>query len=105
MSDDADADTDPEAALREWQESMRAEHAEAIANPDPDATHRIEGVTQVSYRVSFSYDAGADELRRDATERVDDPADPELFSCVCGVRGMTRAEARTHAAGGNAGEG
>ncbi|WP_276273928.1 hypothetical protein [Haloarcula litorea] len=77
---------------------MQAEHAEAIANPAPDETHRIEGVTQVSYRVTFDYDPDADGLSRAEREQVDDLADPELFSCACGVRGMTREEAREHVA-------
>jgi hypothetical protein len=92
MSDDRD----PEATLREWKESMQAEHAEAIADPDPDADHAIEGVAQVSYRVTFAYDADADALVRDSTEQVDELADPALLSCRCGVRGMTREEAREH---------
>jgi hypothetical protein len=94
MSDDRD----PEATLREWKESMQAEHADAIANPDPDADHAVEGVTQVSYRVAFGYDAAADELVRESTEQVEDLVDPELLSCACGVRGMTREEAREHLA-------
>ncbi|WP_255198731.1 hypothetical protein [Halorarius litoreus] len=94
MSDDHD----PEATLQEWKESMQAEHAEAIAEPDPDADHTIEGVAQVSYRMTFDYDADAGELVRASTEQVDDLADPELLSCVCGVRGMTREEARQHLA-------
>jgi hypothetical protein len=94
MSDDRD----PEATLREWKESMQAEHADAIENPDPDADHAVEGVTQVSYRVAFGYDPAADELVRESTEQVDELADPELLSCACGVRGMTREEAREHLA-------
>lgn len=91
-------DRDPEATLREWKESMQAEHADAIANPDPDEPHAVEGVAQVSYRVAFAYDADAEELVRESTEQVDDPTDPELLSCACGVRGMTREEAREHLA-------
>lgn len=87
---------DPEGTLDEWKDAMQAEHAEAITNPDPDEDHRIEGVAQVSYRVSFVYDREADALERDAREQVDDLADPELLSCACGVRGMTREEAREH---------
>lgn len=94
MSDDRD----PEDTLREWKASMQAEHADAIANPDPDETHEIEGVTQVNYRVAFAYDADAGELGRERVEQVDEPTDPELLSCSCGVRGMTREEAREHAA-------
>jgi len=98
MSDERDAgdERDPEATLDEWKESMRAEHAEAIANPDPDENHRIEGVTQVSHRVSFAYDPETDSLERDAVEQVDELTDPELRSCTCGVRGMTPEEAREH---------
>jgi len=92
MSDDRD----PEATLKEWQESMQAEHADAIANPDPDEDHRIEGVTQVPYRVYFAYDAGSDSLERDRVEKGGELTDPELRSCVCGVRGMTPEEAREH---------
>jgi hypothetical protein len=75
---------------------MQAEHAEAIQNPDPKETHEIEGVTQVSYRVYFAYDADSDSLERSRREQVDDPADPELLSCACGVRGMTPEEATDH---------
>jgi|GEM_PF-633448 len=88
--------TETNDALDEWKEEMQAEHEDAIENPDPDEDHRIEGVAQVSYRVAFAYDEEADELERTETEQVDDLADPELFSCACGVRGMTRAEARSH---------
>jgi len=87
---------DPEKTLEDWKAEMRAEHEAAIADPDPDAEHRIEGVTQVSYRVCFSYDATTDTLERDRREQVDDLQDPELLSCACGVRGMTREEARQH---------
>ena len=75
---------------------MQDEHADAIANPDPDADHRIEGVTQVSYRVHFAYDEDAETLERDRTERVGDLSDPELRACSCGVRGMTPEEALEH---------
>lgn len=92
MTDDADVNE----ALQEWKDEMQAEHADAIENPDPTETHRIEGVTQVNYRVAFEYDADADELERVETEQVDELSDPELLSCSCGVRGMTRAEARNH---------
>lgn len=92
MSDERD----PEATLDEWKDAMQAEHAEAIANPDPDETHRIEGVAQVSHRVTFAYDPDADSLERDEVERVDELSDPELLSCACGVRGMTPEEAREH---------
>lgn len=94
MSDERD----PEATLEEWKDSMRAEHADAIANPDPDERHAIEGVTQVTYRMSFAYDADADALRRESVEQTHEPEDPELLSCVCGVRGMTREEATEHVA-------
>ncbi|MFC7141872.1 hypothetical protein ACFQMA_18805 [Halosimplex aquaticum] len=87
---------DPEAALNEWKDAMQAEHAEAIANPDPDEEHRIEGVTQVNHRVYFEYDPETDRLERDRVEQVDDLTDPELRSCACGVRGMTPEEAREH---------
>jgi len=92
MSDERD----PEATLDEWKDAMRAEHAEAIANPDPDETHRIEGVTQVNHRLTFEYDAETDSLRRADVEQVDELTDPELLSCDCGVRGMTPEEAREH---------
>ena len=91
MSDDRD----PEATLREWTESMRAEHAGAIANPDPDADHAVEAVVQPSERVSFELAGG--ELTERGRELIE-AGEPELFSCVCGVRGMTRAEAREHLA-------
>ena len=87
---------DPESNLQQWKETMQAEHAEAIANPDPDETHRIEGVTQVSYRVYFAYDEERGTLERDRREQVDELADPELLSCACGVRGMTPEEATDH---------
>ncbi len=92
MSDDADMND----ALKEWKAEMQAEHAAAIEKPDSEADHRIEGVAQVNYRVTFEYDDQAGELRRSETEQVDELADPELLSCSCGVRGMTRAEARSH---------
>ena len=85
---------DPEATLEQWKDQMQAEHEDAIANPDPQEDHQIEGVTQVSYRVTFDYDGEC--LERAETEQVDDLADPELLSCSCGVRGMTREEAREH---------
>jgi hypothetical protein len=91
-----DEDSDPESNLQQWKETMQAEHEAAIENPDPDEGHEIEGVTQVSYRVYFEYDADDDSLERSRREQVDDPADPELLACACGVRGMTHAEARTH---------
>lgn len=89
---------DPEATLEQWKETMQTEHEEAIANPDPDDEHRIEGVTQVSYRVTFDYDAETDTLERAEREQVDELEDPELLSCACGVRGMTPEEARSHIA-------
>ncbi|WP_336133827.1 hypothetical protein [Natronomonas amylolytica] len=92
MPDDADIND----ALQEWKSEMQAEHADAIENPDPDADHRIEGVTQVNYRVAFAYDAESGRLERTETEQVDELSDPELLSCSCGVRGMTRAEALSH---------
>jgi hypothetical protein len=89
-------DRDPEASLQEWKETMQAEHDDAIANPDPDEDHRIEGVVQVNHRVYFEYDADADALERARTEQVDELTDPELRACACGVRGMTPEEAREH---------
>jgi len=87
---------DPGSNLEEWKETMQAEHEDAIANPDSDADHGIEGVSQVNYRVSFAYDAESDALDRVEREQVDELTDPELLSCVCGVRGMTREEAIEH---------
>ena len=87
---------DPSETLEEWKAELQAEHEAAIHDPDPAADHRIEGVTQVSYRVYFEYSEASGELERDRTEQVDDLADPELLSCACGVRGMTREEARRH---------
>jgi hypothetical protein len=95
-------DTDPEATLQQWKEEMQQEHAEAIAHPDPDEDHQIEGVTQVNYRVYYEYDAESDALERTRKEQVDEFADPELRSCSCGVRGMTPAEAREHMAAASA---
>ncbi|WP_459194269.1 hypothetical protein [Halosimplex sp. J119] len=92
MSDERD----PEAALNEWKDAMQAEHEDAIANPDPDEDHRIEGVVQVNHRVYFEYDPEAGQLERDRVEQVDELSDPELRSCACGVRGMTPEEARDH---------
>jgi hypothetical protein len=90
-----DEERDPEATLREWKEEMQAEHERAIAEPDPAEDHRIEAVSQVSFRLTYEYDGeGLVETDR---ERVDDSLDPELFACVCGVRGMTREEAERHA--------
>jgi hypothetical protein len=91
MSDDG-----PEATLERWKAEMQAEHDEAIANPDPDADHRIEGVVQVHYRVYYDYDEEAGTLERAREEQVDDFGDPELRSCSCGVRGMTPQEALEH---------
>ena len=93
---DSGDERDPEATLDEWKETMQAEHAEAIANPDPAEDHRIEGVTQVPHRVFFAYDAETDSLERDEVEQVGELTDPELRSCSCGVRGMTPEEAREH---------
>jgi len=89
---------DPESNLEQWKSAMQEEHSEAIANPDPEESHRIEGVAQVTYRVTFDYDAEADALERAEAEEVDDLTDPELLSCACGVRGMTPEEAREHMA-------
>ncbi|WP_302081978.1 hypothetical protein [Salinibaculum rarum] len=90
--------SDPEDTLTEWKEQMQAEHEDAIANPDPDEDHRIEGVVQVNYRVYYDYDADRDQLERVREEKVNDLTDPELRSCSCGVRGMTPEEAREHVA-------
>ena len=87
---------DPSSTLEEWKEELQAEHEDAIENPDPDADHRIEGVAQVSHRVYFEYSEATGALERDRTEQVDELADPELLSCACGVRGMSREEARRH---------
>lgn len=89
------SDRDPEATLREWKESMAAEHEAEIAEPDLDADHGIEAVVQHSERVRFAFEDG--DLVETARERVE-AGEPELFSCACGVRGMTREEARTHLA-------
>lgn len=89
-------DRDPEETLDDWKSTMQAEHAEAIANPDPDERHRIEGITQVSHRVYFEYDETTGTLDRARTEQVDDLSDPELRACSCGVRGMTPGEALEH---------
>lgn len=89
---------DPEDTLEQWKEEMQAEHEDAIANPDPDEDHRIEGVAQVTYRVYYDYDAERDELVRAREEEADELTDPELRSCSCGVRGMTPEEARQHVA-------
>ncbi|MFB6179754.1 MAG: hypothetical protein ABEI77_08530, partial [Halorientalis sp.] len=62
---------DPEATLEEWKESMQAEHAEAIANPDPDESHEIEAVVQLSYRLSYAYDYDTDTLERAQKQQVD----------------------------------
>ena len=91
-------DEDPSDTLEQWKAELQAEHEDAIHDPDPEADHRIEGVAQVSYRVYFAYSEADDELERERTEQVDDLADPELLSCACGVRGMTREEARQHVA-------
>ena len=89
-------DRDPEATLDDWKATMQAEHAEAIANPDPDEDHRIEGVTQVSHRVYFEYDEASGTLNRARTEQVEELSNPELRACSCGVRGMTPDEALEH---------
>jgi len=87
---------DPESNLEQWKETMQAEHEAAIHEPDPDEEHRIEGVSQVSYRVYFAYDESSGTLERASREQVDDLADPALLSCACGVRGMTPDEALVH---------
>ena len=87
---------DPESNLQEWKETMQAEHADAIENPDPSETHEIKGVAQVNYRVYFEYDADTDTLERARREQVDELTDPELRSCACGVRGMTPEESTEH---------
>ncbi|SFR93268.1 hypothetical protein SAMN05216559_1256 [Halomicrobium zhouii] len=89
---------DPEATLQQWKEEMQGEHEDAIRNPDPEEDHRIEGVSQVNYRMYYDYDAESGELVRAREEQVDDLTDPELRSCSCGVRGMTPEEARQHVA-------
>ncbi|MCU4801510.1 hypothetical protein OB920_14110 [Halobacteria archaeon HArc-gm2] len=89
---------DPEATLQQWKEEMQGEHEDAIRNPDPEEDHRIEGVTQVNYRMYYDYDAESGELVRAREEQVDELTDPELRSCSCGVRGMTPEEARDHVA-------
>lgn len=89
-------DSDPGSNLEQWKETMQAEHEDAIATPDPDEDHRIEGVSQVNYRVSFACDAETDTLERTDREQVDELTDPELLSCACGVRGMTPEEATDH---------
>jgi hypothetical protein len=88
-------DRDPEKTLEEWKDEMQAEHEDAIENPDPTEDHRIEGVTQVNYRMYYEYDP-EDGLQRTREVQVDELTDPELRSCACGVRGMTPAEAETH---------
>ncbi|RNJ27365.1 hypothetical protein [Halosegnis longus] len=88
-------DRDPEATLEEWKDSMQADHEAAIRNPDPNDDHRIESVVQASVRIGFAYEEG--DLVESSRERVD-PPEPELFSCICGVRGMTREEATAHMA-------
>lgn len=89
---------DPEDTLDEWKAEMQAEHEDAIANPDPEDDHRIEGVVQVNYRVYYEYDPEREELERTREEQVSELTDPELRSCSCGVRGMTPEEAREHVA-------
>ena len=89
-------DRDPEKTLKDWKSEMQAEHAEAITSPDSEADHRIEGVTQVNYRVYFEYDEATGQLERSHEKQVDELSDPELRSCSCGVRGMTPDEAREH---------
>ncbi|KAB7515398.1 hypothetical protein DM867_04865 [Halosegnis rubeus] len=88
-------DRDPEATLDEWKASMQADHEAEIHNPDLNDDHRIESVVQASVRIGFRYEDG--DLVETERERVD-PPEPELFSCVCGVRGMTREEAVAHIA-------
>jgi hypothetical protein len=87
---------DPGATLEQWKEEMRGEHEDAIRNPDPAEDHRIEGVSQVNYRMYYEYDAENESLVRAREEQVDELTDPELRSCACGVRGMTPEEALEH---------
>lgn len=88
---------DPEATLEQWKAEMRAEHDDAIANPDPEEDHRIEGVAQVNYRMYYEYDEEGQVLERTRKVQVEELTDPDLRSCSCGVRGMTPEEAREHA--------
>jgi len=92
-------DRDPEKTLEDWKAEMQGEHEDAIQNPDPDEDHRIEGVTQVNYRMYYEYDKAAGDLVRTREEQVSDLTDPELRSCSCGVRGMTAEEALDHVRG------
>lgn len=87
---------DPEATLEQWKEEMQGEHEDAIQNPDPDEDHRIEGVSQVNYRMYYEYDEDSGTLERTKKVQVEELSDPELRSCSCGVRGMTADEARQH---------
>ena len=87
---------DPEATLEQWKDEMRAEHKDAIENPDPDEDHGIEAVMQVNYRLYYEYDTESASLERAREKQVDELTDPELLACSCGVRGMTRPEARAH---------
>lgn len=92
-----ESERDPEATLEEWKASMSEEHERAIAEPDPDAGHAVEGVVQVSYRVGYDYDP-EEGLVVASEAQVDERGEPELLGCSCGVRGMTREEARKHLA-------
>lgn len=69
---------------------------EAVLNPDPDETHRVTGLSQVNYRVSFEYRPDEDELAETDRDQVEAATEPELLSCSCGVGGMEPAEAREH---------
>lgn len=46
----------------------------------------------------YDYDADAGALERVRERQVNELADPEHLACSCGVRGMTREEARDHVA-------
>jgi hypothetical protein len=92
---------DPQRHLEQWKAEMQAEHADAIANPDPAEDHTITAVAQVNYRLGYQYDAESDTLERTQAEQVEELADPALRSCSCGVRGMTPEEARQHMAAAN----
>lgn len=87
---------DPEATLKQWKAEMEAEHDDAIANPDPEEDHHIEGVAQVNYRMYYEYDEETEALERTRKVQVEELTDPDLRSCSCGVRGMTPEEARDH---------
>lgn len=77
-------------------DSMQVEYADAIANPNPERAHQIEGITPVSYQYSFASNADEDTLTRVDCTHVVEPREQELFSWAGRAREITRWKASEH---------